>query len=455
MLALQPAIVKLMDAGAPDYQWVRLNLPGALVIARDWALSEQKGDMLADPAGTGARHAWEWSEKADALGYDPANTLVLGINEPPVWDTGVIPALTAYTIAFLDGCAQHGLRGGALQLSVGWPGNNGAETPPDWAPFAGVEAAIRRGKHALVLHEYWATAGPGDGWGWYAGRFLKCPWDVPIVIGECGLDMGVVQDPSTLPGPRGWQGNVNAATYGAQVADYMRRCLADRRFMGGTVYLTDYQAGEWQSFDTEPARNELLAATAGLVAPPWYEEGTPVPIPPTPEPGPTPPVTGALVHPLPPGSYRITQRFNETDTNPAGHEGTDFGAAGGAPVGAIAEGVVAYAGFDDSYGWYVRVSHAALGCESFYAHLSVIDVALGEAVSAGDHIGGVGSTGNSTGTHLHLEIRLGAYGNYSPAAPKEWGRCDPETWAAVYGLSLATGDSAGVVSSIYMPIVSG
>src|SRR6187399_1495315 len=86
MLALRPAVVKLMDAGLPDYEWTRINLPESLVVARDHQLSEQKSDMMADPAGTGARHAWEWSEKADTLGYDPANTLMLGINEPPVWD---------------------------------------------------------------------------------------------------------------------------------------------------------------------------------------------------------------------------------------------------------------------------------------------------------------------------------------------------------------------------------
>ena len=55
--------------------------PHALVIARDWALSEQHDNMLRDPAGTGRRHAQEWHGHADRLGFDRANTLVLGINE--------------------------------------------------------------------------------------------------------------------------------------------------------------------------------------------------------------------------------------------------------------------------------------------------------------------------------------------------------------------------------------
>ena len=54
-----------------------------------------------------------------------------------------------------------------------------------------VREAILRGNHALVLHEYWADLGPSEHWGWWGGRSLKCPWAVPIVIGECGFEMAV------------------------------------------------------------------------------------------------------------------------------------------------------------------------------------------------------------------------------------------------------------------------
>jgi len=446
--ALQPAVVKIMNGGPPDYAWVRGNLPGALVIARDHAMSEQKEDMLRDPAGTGRRHAMEWDQKVSTLGFDRANTLVLGINEPAVWDAGVIPALVNYTIAFLDECDALGLRGGALQLSVGWPANSGGESPPNWAPYAGVEAAIRRGQHALVLHEYWATGGPGDGWGWYAGRFMKCPWDVPIVIGECGLDMGVVQDPATLPGSRGWQGNVSAMTFGAQSGDYVRRCQTDRRFFAATTFTTDYQSGEWEPFDTEPARHELVAQANSLAPAVWYGGGAgPGPTPEPPDPGQPVPMPGKIVHPLPAGSYRITQHFNQGVTNPRGHEGTDFGAGLGTPVRSIADGVVAWVDVDPSYGNYIRVYHEALGVYSFYAHLSSQSVGQGATVQAGATIGKVGSTGNSTGAHLHLEIRIAnAAGNYSRVAPKANGRCDPETWAALLGLSLSTGDYSAILT---------
>lgn len=436
---LRPAVVKIMDGGAPDYAWVRQNLPGALVIARDWALSEQKGDMMRDPTGTGRRHAQEWKQKAPQLGFDPANTLVLGINEPAVWDAGVIPALVAYTIAFLDECVKLGLRGGALQLSVGWPANKGGDSPPDWAPYAGVEAAIRRGKHALVLHEYWATAGPAENWGWWGGRFMKCPWDVPIVIGECGLDMGVVQDPGTLPGNRGWQGNVSAMTYGAHCADYMRRCQTDKRFFAGTIFATDYQAGEWQSFDTEPARHELIAQSNSLAPAVWYGGGA-APGPTPPDPTPPTPTPGKIVHPLPAGSYRITQHFNQAKESYVSgrHNGTDFGAKQGTPVRSMADGVVAWVDNDPTgYGNYIRVYHAALGVHSFYGHLSAQGVKQGAKVIAGDVIGAVGSTGNSTGAHLHLEIRLAnAEGGYSALTPMPNGRLDPESFCCLHGLKL-------------------
>jgi len=451
-MALQPAVFKIMDGGRPDYEWARVNLPGTLVIARDHAMSEQKSDMLADPAGTGARHAWEWSEKTDDLGFDPANTLVLGINEPPVWDVGVIPALVAYTVAFLDGCSQHGLRGGALQLSVGWPANTGDGTPPDWAPYNGVEAAIQRGRHALVVHEYWADAGPDEMWGWWGGRFMACTWDVPIIIGETGIDM-YVKHGGGYQGTRGWTGQTDPGRYAAECAEYVRLCQQDARFFAATPFTTDYANQEWGSFDTNPARNELIGAASSLAPAVWFTGGTVTP--PTPEPGPTPPSTGALCHPLPKGQYRITQRFNETSTNAEGHEGTDLGATALTPVFALADGMVAWVGLGQYYGWYVRLWHAALGVYSFYAHLSGVDVVMETNVSAGQVIGTVGSTGNSTGPHLHYEIRVADGDGYSAAAPRPNGRIDPESFCALHGLNLATGESVSVTTSIYMPIIAG
>jgi murein DD-endopeptidase MepM/ murein hydrolase activator NlpD len=88
------------------------------------------------------------------------------------------------------------------------------------------------------------------------------------------------------------------------------------------------------------------------------------------------------------------------------HTGLDFPAPEGAPVGAAGRGSVKFAGWNTGgYGYLVVVRHR-LGFETWYAHLSRIAVAPGQAVVGGSRIGDVGSTGHATGPHLHFEVRL-------------------------------------------------
>jgi hypothetical protein len=87
------------------------------------------------------------------------------------------------------------------------------------------------------------------------------------------------------------------------------------------------------------------------------------------------------------------------------HSGIDFPAPEGTPVGAAGVGSVIFAGYNNGgYGNLVVVQHR-LGYTSWYAHLSSIAVSSGQAVDGGTRIGYVGSTGNSTGPHLHFEVR--------------------------------------------------
>jgi peptidoglycan hydrolase-like protein with peptidoglycan-binding domain len=89
------------------------------------------------------------------------------------------------------------------------------------------------------------------------------------------------------------------------------------------------------------------------------------------------------------------------------HPGVDFPAPSGAPVHAAGRGRVVFAGWDSSgYGNLVVIEHP-LGVRSMYAHLSRIGVSYGRSVVAGSFVGAVGSTGFSTGPHLHFELRLG------------------------------------------------
>lgn len=86
------------------------------------------------------------------------------------------------------------------------------------------------------------------------------------------------------------------------------------------------------------------------------------------------------------------------------HNGIDFGAPYGAPVIAAASGQVTQASWSGGYGRTVRISHGS-GLTTFYGHMSRFAVSPGQAVTAGQLIGYVGSTGMSTGPHLHYELR--------------------------------------------------
>ena len=88
------------------------------------------------------------------------------------------------------------------------------------------------------------------------------------------------------------------------------------------------------------------------------------------------------------------------------HTGIDIGAPAGAPVAAAKGGTVIMAGFNGGYGNTVIIDHGD-GLSTLYAHLSRIATGDGEVVKQGQPIGSVGSTGNSTGAHLHFETRIG------------------------------------------------
>ncbi len=107
-------------------------------------------------------------------------------------------------------------------------------------------------------------------------------------------------------------------------------------------------------------------------------------------------------------SYRHTSGFGPRRHPIKGtwavHNGLDMAAPGGTPVYAPVEGVVKFSGVQRGYGNVVKVLHS-LGYETVYAHMSKIHVAKGDRVERGTLVGEVGSTGRSTGDHLHYEIR--------------------------------------------------
>ena len=87
------------------------------------------------------------------------------------------------------------------------------------------------------------------------------------------------------------------------------------------------------------------------------------------------------------------------------HKGIDLAMPTGTPVYATADGVVSKAEWFSSYGLYISLEHGA-DIQTRYGHLSRLNVAAGQQIRKGDVIGYVGSTGRSTGPHLHYEVRI-------------------------------------------------
>ena len=106
-----------------------------------------------------------------------------------------------------------------------------------------------------------------------------------------------------------------------------------------------------------------------------------------------------------PVSGNITSRFGANESiRDHTHKGLDIAAPNGTPIKAAADGTITYAGWMSGYGNLVIISHGN-GIQTYYGHCSKLYVSKGEIISAGDKIAAVGSTGNSTGNHLHFEIR--------------------------------------------------
>lgn len=128
---------------------------------------------------------------------------------------------------------------------------------------------------------------------------------------------------------------------------------------------------------------------------------------------------GTFILPLASYSY-ISCHFGEADGwTGAPHGGMDFAAAYGTPIFAVADGVVVKAGWHNSWGNYVKIYHGVVDGNqiyTLYAHCSSLGVSAGQTVTQGQTIAAVGSTGDSTGNHLHFEVYVNG------------ARVDPEGW---------------------------
>jgi murein DD-endopeptidase MepM/ murein hydrolase activator NlpD len=132
--------------------------------------------------------------------------------------------------------------------------------------------------------------------------------------------------------------------------------------------------------------------------------------------------TGDWVFPLGRAGYVLTAGFGECGGHWSHcHTGQDFAVPTGTPVVTAGAGTVTYAGWAGAYGNAVHVLHAD-GIATWYCHLSRIRTRRGAGVGAGDLIGLSGSTGNTTGPHLHFEVRTNATtsADGAPIDPLPW-----------------------------------
>ena len=111
----------------------------------------------------------------------------------------------------------------------------------------------------------------------------------------------------------------------------------------------------------------------------------------------------SLIRPV---SGTITSRFGASSSmRKSSHTGLDIATSTGTPIVAAAAGTVTFSGYKGSYGNMIVISHGN-GVQTYYGHCSKLYVSSGTTVSQGQTIAAVGSTGNSTGPHLHLEVRI-------------------------------------------------
>jgi murein DD-endopeptidase MepM/ murein hydrolase activator NlpD len=111
----------------------------------------------------------------------------------------------------------------------------------------------------------------------------------------------------------------------------------------------------------------------------------------------------------------VTQWYNP-------HPGLDIAPPYGTPIGAAHSGIVTFVGWDDGYGMHVEVAQAD-GYVTTYSHMSAWTVKVGQLVVAGQQLGNVGSTGDSTGPHLHFEVHM-----------PNGQRMDPAIWLFEHGV---------------------
>jgi murein DD-endopeptidase MepM/ murein hydrolase activator NlpD len=501
------ALVMSVDPDSVRHVWSACG-PQSIILIRDWGATdspERMKEIQANPEQAARQHVDYFLSIWHRFDFIPdGHKYAVLANELPCnhHNAVEIDGFYRYWHTAITYAAERGLPILALNISVGWPDNDGPDTPPGWKhpKWAGLIADIRTANQGRAttlvlvgLHEYCHPAdGPELGWGWHIGR---CLWlireapDLRIVISEWGVD-GYV-NPLT-PGARKTEGitgfQLNGISFD-QMVDWAIWCDGQYRhyeqIVGHCWYLCDHQAMNQWSWDFRPfvidsprnnrvvnyardVRDGKVPLPAALPLP--GPNGGPVtgqppaPAPPKPE-APVipekPPVVisepgpewdgdlGKLIEELAlqidvlahigaeikakaptasapeatviaprlrmPVVGTVTQRFGSKaiDYSRFGliaHNGLDIGAPTGTSVIASHSGQCWVYDDPGGYGKTVEVWYPKIGSEgvykTIYAHLSEHVAHHNQLIEPGMILGKCGSTGNSTGPHLHFGIKF-------------------------------------------------
>jgi hypothetical protein len=365
---------------ADNETWKKINeiAPQAYLLAVDVARSDSTD--LSNPRGDAEAGCHE-------LDLRPAaKRRLMGKNEMlKQKDTAEqVKRWVDYHVRFTQRCHELGTAVAVGAVNTGHPALLLFGDELDQWPLVKAVDDELAGDDCWDLHEYWTADGPLACWPFTAGRHLRCPTQHDILIGEYGYDFAVWA-PDGTPN-HGWGGKLPAETYVNHIIQY-HRCITDPRVVGTCGFLLDFADKHWESWDLSGLMESIISCLD--------ECNTPLPEV----------VMPTRLH-LPVSTYGyISQTFAQhVANNSKGGWGLDFSCLMRTAVLAAADGVVDkvldYGA--ESYGKMVQINH--WWGFTRYAHLDTLPLKKGDGVDAGEPIAFSGSTGHSTGPHLHFEV---------------------------------------------------
>ena len=353
------------------------------------------------------------------------------INEPDTNDLS--SQIDLSTEVSIERAEAYGIKLLCYNFGTGHPASlyNGE---PDWRPFKKSLDLIRKLGHWVGLHEYFNDLGLYDESTnpWHVGRHTFrsariALEGIKVIISEFGLEMLVNE---RMDRHHGYIGILSQEQFGGDIFQYANDICQEEEIL---IFASDLPDHVWDTFDPIHAFDPVVRVMRELRRL-SEQEPTEPPIEP-----PVDPPDQLLIWPC---DGTLTQMFGENpDTynklyGIPGHNGMDIGNNDGTIIQVVADGIVQWADWDDAYGNYARIWHEEYSMHSFYAHMaSKAEVVGGQVVKQGQAVGRMGSTGNSTGPHLHFETRMGDQYSYKDVAyGYRRGRCNPQAVYAAHGI---------------------